>query len=131
MTNPVEICVSVGSNARDAMEKVREALDFLNHFMCDVRTSSIYTTPAVNGDGSVYHNAVASGIIDIPVEEVAFIFKEWESACGRIHDAEHKGCVAIDLDIVMARGEVIRQKDFSREYFQHGFRELDLPDAER
>lgn len=126
MTEVYEICVSVGSNADDAYEMVRSALKFLGQFMRGARVSTIYTTPAVNGCGLIYHNAVAIGMVDIPTERVVCLFKEWESENGRNREVADDGrcIVAIDLDVVMVNGVVVREKDFEREYFQRGYREL-------
>ena len=41
---------------------------------------------------------------------------------GRVHDPFSK--VEIDLDIVIAGNEVVREKDYSRDYFTIGFKEL-------
>lgn len=126
MMESCEICVSVGSNADDAREKVCAALKFLGEFMYNARLSTIYTTPAVNGCGLMYHNAVAIGVVDMSIEKVVGIFKEWERENGRVRKlaAEGKCDVAIDLDVVMVNGAVVREKDFAREYFQRGYREL-------
>ncbi len=114
--------VSIGSNSIDAADNVRHAIDFLSGYLDEFQCSSIYSTPSIKNDGTMYHNAVAMGVTDLSEDKFNSILKSYESGSGRKHG---DSCVEIDLDIVVANGEVIRPKDFSRNYFIIGYNELE------
>lgn len=114
--------ISIGSNSNDAFANVGKAIEYLCRILDEPRSSSVYTTPSIKKDGSIYTNAVVEGFSDLDFGAVDLLLKKYESDNGRIHDAFSK--VEIDLDIVIAGNEVVREKDYSRDYFTIGFKEL-------
>ena len=114
--------ISIGSNCNDAFANVGKAIEYLCRILDEPRSSSVYTTPSIKKDGSIYTNAVVEGFSDLDFGAVNLLLKKYESDNGRIHDAFSK--VEIDLDIVIAGNEVVREKDYSRDYFTIGFKEL-------
>lgn len=114
--------ISIGSNSNDAFANVGKAIEYLCRILDEPRSSSVYTTPSIKKDGSIYTNAVVEGFSDLDYGAVNLLLKKYESDNGRIHDAFSK--VEIDLDIVIAGNEVVREKDYSRDYFTIGFKEL-------
>ncbi len=114
--------ISIGSNSNDAFANVGKAIEYLCRILDEPRSSSVYTTPSIKKDGSIYTNAVVEGFSDLDFGAVNLLLKKYESDNGRIHDAFSK--VEIDLDIVIAGNEVVREKDYSRDYFTIGFKEL-------
>ena len=113
--------ISIGSNSNDAFANVGKAIEYLCRILDEPRSSSVYTTPSIKKDGSIYTNAVVEGFSDLDFGAVNLLLKKYESDNGRIHDAFSK--VEIDLDIVIAGNEVVREKDYSRDYFTIGFKE--------
>ena len=114
--------ISIGSNSNDAFANVGKAIEYLCRILDEPRSSSVYTTPSIKKDGSIYTNAVVEGFSDLDFGALNLLLKKYESDNGRIHDAFSK--VEIDLDIVIAGNEVVREKDYSRDYFTIGFKEL-------
>lgn len=113
--------ISIGSNCSCAADRVGEAIDFLSGILVDFRCSSIYSTPSVKNDGTIYFNAVAEGATNSTEEEFNAMLKEYECRCGRVRGGN---TVVIDLDIVVANGIVKRPRDYSRDYFIIGFTEF-------
>lgn len=114
--------ISIGSNSNDAFANVGKAIEYLCRILDEPRSSSVYTSPSIKKDGSIYTNAVVEGFSDLDYGAVNLLLKKYESDNGRIHDAFSK--VEIDLDIVIAGNEVVREKDYTRDYFTIGFKEL-------
>lgn len=101
---------------------VEETISFLQEVFSESKVSSVYRTPSINGDGSMYANAVFSGLSSMSDDEAESLCKSYEKAKGR---SRIKGdAVVIDLDVVMVDDTVLRPKDYSRGYFTKGFREL-------
>lgn len=115
------LMIGVGSNSPDKTHQMELALEFLRSSLDNFRCSSVYSTPALNGVDADYLNAVASGSCDMTVDEVVSIFKDYECRCGR---RKSDKSVIIDLDLVVADGNVLRPRDMDREYFRLGYREL-------
>lgn len=114
--------ISIGSNLPDGQRHVEKAIEWLRSIGHSCESSSIYSTPSINGDGTLYFNAVLRGIFPWNPEAMSERCKDYEASCGRIHI---KGMpVIIDLDVVMFNGMVLRPKDASRSYFKLGYSEL-------
>lgn len=114
--------ISLGCNSSDKYIRVATALEWLKETFQEVRSSSMYTTAPICGIGDDYCNAVA--ICQCATEcgptYVTDMLKEYERTHGRTSHT-----VTIDLDLVMYNDDILRPKDFKREYFQRGFKELD------
>ncbi|MBD5244382.1 MAG: hypothetical protein HDS02_04645 [Bacteroides sp.] len=124
MTPGLRVWVSLGSNVAERQLKIAEALQCLKALMSDMLVSDSYVTPALNGIDSDYMNAVATGVISIGVDEFSALCKDIERNLGRSPASKQRGEVEIDLDLVVCDGKIIRPSDFSREYFQRGYRQL-------
>lgn len=120
--------LSLGSNVDNAADMICKSFDFLEHHFEVVNRSAIYSTPSIKADDfSVYHNAVAEIYSDIPLNEIESMLKGYERACGR-DKAIAPTRVPIDIDVVMAEGMVLRERDFNRDYFRIGYRQIDHAD---
>lgn len=106
------------------MQNVQRAIHLLCSLLNDAVSSSIYSTPSVSiGDSSVYCNAVIAGWSSLSPEELSGRLKEVESDFGRIHDKKSP-CVELDLDVVIADSEILRPRDYDRQYFRIGYMQL-------
>ncbi len=113
--------LSIGSNLPDGAVHINRALDFLRENYSDVDCSDIYSTPSVTiGDDSVYFNAVAKCTVN-DINALNAELKCYESECGRVRGQKS---IVIDLDIVITNDEILRPRDFSREYFQIGYTQI-------
>lgn len=122
LQGPAVIAISLGSNSSDKYTCVATALEWLRETFQEVRSSSMYNTAPISGAGDDYCNAVAVCQCEsrFTPEVVNGMLKEYERTHGRTSHT-----VTIDLDLVMYDDDILRPKDFQREYFQRGFKELD------
>lgn len=90
----------------------------------NVKVSSIYDTPALNGVDSNYLNAVLVAMTNMNLEKTTEILKQWEISCGRTSESKLIGSIPIDLDVVVWNGEILRERDFSCQYFRLGYNQL-------
>ncbi|MCM1348144.1 MAG: 2-amino-4-hydroxy-6-hydroxymethyldihydropteridine diphosphokinase [Firmicutes bacterium] len=117
-----EYVISIGSNVPEtARGYVESAMRFMENLLAEAKSSSVYSTPSVNGDGTMYFNAVVKGFSPLDSAQIQQACKDYETASGRTKTAPY---VVIDLDLVMANGCVVRPKDASKSYFTIGFNEL-------
>lgn len=118
------LVIGIGSNSADRQQQMTEAMKHLKTLFCDVRVSSIYETPALNGKDASYLNAVAIANTDMELLEATSALKIWEKQCGRTPESKLQGSIPIDLDIVVWNDVVLREKDFSYSFFTKGYKEL-------
>lgn len=115
---------SIGAEDGDRRQSVSDALAWLSSFLDSFECSEIYETPPVGHSGSNYMNAVAIGRSDMDCEEINHLCKQYEVANGRDALARREKKVPIDIDIVMADGNVLREKDYKCGYFKIGYNRL-------
>lgn len=118
------IYLSLGSNYGDRAGNVERALLRMEEMLTDFRKSEVYETKAVHGFGPAYYNAVVFGNTEWDYARFNDFLKGYERECGRTQDAIMRNEVVIDIDIVVWDGKIIRPTDFSREFFQIGYREV-------
>lgn len=116
--------ISIGSNCPKGDVNVAAAISFISTILVECDFSDIYSTPSISvGDNSTYFNAVGCGWSELDTLNMQMKLKEWEISQGRNHSDKSKN-VVIDLDLVIANQDVLRPKDFAREYFQIGYKQL-------
>ena len=121
-TNEITVCI--GSNVTDGHRKVTDALTWLTRILLNCKSHGPYPTEPY-GDASSerqYFNAVAIGQTSMSETELNCIFKDYENRHGRKRDTRKE--IAIDLDLVICNGRVLRQSDFNAPYFTEGFNHL-------
>ena len=116
-----ELVISLGSNYGDRSASIRKSIDWLSNLLINAVASEIYSTPDCNGGHNEYMNAVVRGRTFLSLDEMENECKRYEESCGRNHEARDAGRVPIDIDVVIYKGEIIRQKDFERMYFRIGY----------
>lgn len=114
----------LGSNYSDGRKRLSDALKWLEIEFSNVISSDIYTTEAYGGSGGIYQNAVAEIHSFISVGELESLLKKYERSQGRDEKCRKDGLVPIDIDIVISGKKIIRERDFSRNYFQIGYNRL-------
>lgn len=120
----IRYVISLGSNCGNRGEAVGRALEWLSGMMGSFVCSEIYETPACGHTGNPYINAVAAGFTCLSLQEFDSELKEYEIRNGRDLAARAQGLVPIDLDIVISGEDVLRPVDFSRSFFQIGYRAI-------
>lgn len=118
------LAISLGSNSKDRCIQMDDAVQYLNSIFDGVSCSSIYETQALNGKDAPYLNAVAVANTHLSIVEATKLLKKWECQCGRTTESKLIGSIPIDLDIVVWNGEVVREKDFSCDFFTQGYLQL-------
>lgn len=108
----------------DGHDRVDVAIDAVSSKFGDVVSSDIYSTKSVSrGDDSKYYNAVVRLVSDYSAEELNEWCKMMESDMGRSHSINNHE-VAMDIDVVVMNDEILRPKDFSRDFFQIGLQQI-------
>lgn len=116
----------LGSNCGDRVRQVERAIEWLSGLLTDVTVSDIYETPAYGHAGGPYMNAVVKGNYTGKggIEILERLCKQYEIVNGRNAEARKNNLVPIDIDIVMRDRCILRKADFSRSFFQTGYRQL-------
>lgn len=119
------VVIGIGSNAGDATFNVQQAIEWLLERLSKASVSPVYQTEAFGKpDAAPYTNAVLTGSTDLPLDEFVASLKEYERTFGRDFAARANDIVPVDLDVVMWEGRILRPTDFSRSYFNIGYRHL-------
>lgn len=120
--------IGLGSNDGDREAHLRHAIDFLSEICTAAYCSTPYESAAVTSRPAShkphYLNAVASVEFDGDLDTLQAMLKAGEVMAGRNAEARRLGRVPIDMDVVIADGEVIRPGDYARYYFRQGYEEL-------
>lgn len=117
--------IGIGSNLPDAPIHVEKALNFLGRELTDFYHSTIYATPPAGKKSTRdYANAVGVGRSAQSLDKLTQQLKQYEKENGRTASDSFSGAVAIDLDIVVADGKIVRPRDFEECYFRIGYDEL-------
>lgn len=119
-----EYVFSIGADCGNRQEAVEKALDWLASKLDRFECSATYETPPFGHCGSNYINAVAIGKSSLDLEEFEKLCKRYETDNGRDAAARKEKRVPIDIDIVLANGCVLRPKDYKREFFKIGYRQI-------
>lgn len=120
----VLVFLGVGSNCGQKECAVREAIAWLGNILLDACSSDVYETLPVGHAGDNYMNAVVAGYSKETVEQLNSRCKAYELAHGRDDEARRLNRVPIDIDIVVAGGNVLRKRDFSNCFFRKGYDEI-------
>ncbi|MBR5332670.1 MAG: 2-amino-4-hydroxy-6-hydroxymethyldihydropteridine diphosphokinase [Muribaculaceae bacterium] len=118
------LVIGIGSNSKDCQQQMACAMEHLATLFYEVKVSSVYETPALNGKDASYLNAVAIAKTDMELSQATSCLKQWEKQCGRTPESKLQGSIPIDLDIVVWNDDVLREKDFSYSFFTKGYKEL-------
>ncbi len=115
----IRLVISIGSNLCDGVERVEAAIEWLCGVLSACEVSNIYSTVACNGIGADYFNTVLMGDYDGEQSTISSMIKTYEIEAGRVKG--DKQAVAIDVDVVMCDGEVLREWDYNQRYFKIGY----------
>lgn len=120
--------LSLGTNVEPREDRLKRAVDWLSSLFDLCFCSTPYETAPIGSHAGNerlhYLNAVAVIESDISRDILDTMLKNYEVAAGRTNEARQSGLVAIDIDIVIAGSEIVRQKDYGRYYFRQGYEEL-------
>lgn len=112
--------LSIGTTILDSEEKIKS---YLSTEFPDNQFSSFYITDDVSKNSSKkYLNSVLRVKTSLTLDEMVAKTKQIESQFGRKKDAS--GEVALDVDVVLMDSQILRNKDFNRDYFQIGYNEI-------
>lgn len=124
----IHCILGLGSNDGDREAHLRHALSFLDEISAAAYYSSPYESPALSGQTIVnkphYLNSVAAIDFDGDLDTLRAMLKACEVMEGRTTSARADGKVPLDIDVVIADGEILRPADFKRYFFRQGYEEL-------
>lgn len=117
--------IVIGSNCGNRIAYIETALSCISFLSSIQKASGIYESPDCMGSNRRYLNKVVE-IETTEYSEYDLVekFKELEKKCGRDSKAKERGEVCLDIDIVIANGEIRRPLDFKASYFQKGYKEI-------
>ena len=119
------VVLSLGSNCGDRRKNVSEAMMWLEeHMLVESVCSEIYETRPVGHEGDNYLNAVMAGYCSCAIDELDTVCKEYEKGKGRDARSRKLNLVPVDIDVVIADGEILRQRDFKCSFFQKGYKKI-------
>lgn len=112
--------ISLGSNTPDGDKTLAKAIQTLQIMYESVSYTRILRNKAVDMEESApdFHNALVCLATMEDVDRVICTCKALEISMGDTKELRKEGKIVFDADLVMIDGEVRRQKDFDREYFQ-------------
>ncbi len=122
--------LSLGSNDGDREAHLRHALNFLDEICLASYASTAYESAALSSsrrDASPkphYLNAVALVEFEGELATLEAMLKACEVMEGRTSEARAEGRVPLDIDVVIADGEIKRPKDHALYFFRRGYEEL-------
>ena len=116
--------IGLGSNSPDREYQITRAIEHICGSLNKCLVSSVYETEAINGKDKPYLNAVILGFTPHDYDATVSFLKEWEAECGRTEIGNMEGIIPIDLDVVIWDEHIKRPRDFERNYFNLGYREL-------
>lgn len=123
----MDVWLSLGGNGVSTLAAIEKAVALLGSTLSEFVVATPYKTRPVGGLGPDYTNTVAHGNHHGTLEELNTICKDIEVQLGRRHDlVDSAGAkiVEIDIDVVVADGAILRSKDYVRDYFMRGYRNL-------
>lgn len=124
MSDSLSYVLCLGSNVADREPIISRAIARLEALCSITDSSCIYEAPDDSGLGGPYLNVVLSVIPDLTYEDFRLRLKEMECDFGRNEHSKSIGCMPLDVDIIIWDGKIVDRYQYSREYFQKGFREL-------
>ncbi len=128
--------VCVGSNCGCRRENVEKAVVWLGSLLSGMESSGVYSTmdepvlsdKRLSGCASdsygEYINCVVAGEFAGDGESLRQLCKEYELSNGRDIACRLRGEVPVDIDIVVADGDILRVRDWNSCYFQKGYRRI-------
>lgn len=115
------VFISIGSNTDDSRERVNGALVLLRALGSDIQVSETYTTRCWGHNGPDYLNCVVRLSSKLTLETLISECKRIEEVLGRKPGDKAAGLVPIDVDVVIFGNLIVRERDFSRDYFRIGY----------
>lgn len=115
------VALSISSNVPCGDETISLAAAWLSTLLCQFRISSTYSTQSRT---TTYRNAVAVGTCPHTAAQLDQLFKAYELSHGRDDKARQEHVTPIDIDIVVFNGTVLREWDFSQQFFKIGWTQL-------
>lgn len=117
------VILSLGSNCGDRWQMVSNAKEWIanENGLSMTSQTEIYETPALQGVGEPYMNAVVECECYCSFDELNARLKAYEMSCGRDTQCRERGMVPIDIDIVVWDDVIVRRKDFNCDFFKKGY----------
>ncbi len=115
--NGINFVLALGSNYEQE-RNVGYAMGRLRECFPGIRFTRILRTSPIGIDSDWFANALAIGKVEDCPETVISRLKEIERECGRCAEDKARNVVRLDIDLLQYGGEVLREKDWHRDYVQ-------------
>ena len=106
-----------GKNMSEAREKLKKVFPLNIRFSKNVESKAVNKEGKIAPDASLYLNAICVANTELQLDCVQSILKAMEVEMGR-KKGDTIGLVAIDLDLVVWNGEILRPWDVAQSYYQ-------------
>ncbi len=103
-----EVFLSLGSNV-DRETHVPKALAELSGLFGPLTVSSVYESEAVGFDGAPFYNLAVKFDSELPVEEIARILRDVETAHGRTGESRKFESRRLDIDLLLYGDKVMEE----------------------
>lgn len=108
------VCLGSNVEARFHLKNAQQALESL---FDDVLCGDVVLTKAEgNIKQSDYLNQAIKFMTVLSVSEVKTVLKKLEKENGRTPEDKQKGCVPLDIDLIIYDGNVLRPNDLTKHY---------------
>lgn len=124
MSDQPTAVLCLGSNVPDRERIISRVLVRLENFCSVEAASSIYEAPDESGIGESYINIVLSVSPRLSYGDFTACLKQMEIDYGRTPQSKSEGKMPLDIDIIIWNGQVVDRYQYSRPYFQRGYKQL-------
>jgi 7,8-dihydro-6-hydroxymethylpterin-pyrophosphokinase len=124
--------ILLASNSDAAVHLALAMVRLKSAFPRNILFSEVLESHAVNKageiclDGGVYLNALCLAQTEDTMDSVQAFIKVMEAAMGRKRGFEAKGLVAIDLDLIVWNGVILRHWEVEQRFYQDCLKSLRL-----
>lgn len=125
MSDGVTAVLCLGSNTAAREQIISRALVRLENICHIAASSPVYEAPDDSGLGAPYLNVVLVVTPRLHYDDFKASLKKMETDFGRTGLSKSAGCMPLDVDIIIWDGEIVDRYQYSRSYFQRGYKDLD------
>lgn len=124
MSEIPKFVICLGSNTPGRSKIISSVIVRLAELCAVVVKSDMYEAPDESGLGAPYLNVVLSIVPNLELESFKSVLKELERKHGRTMLSKSVGIMPLDADIIIWHGKIVDRYQYSREYFQIGYRQI-------
>lgn len=119
-----EVIIALGSNT-NAATTIKSAIAALADIITNIQPTQLLENESVDFIfPCTFANALVKGLTTLSADQLETELKILEKRFGRTKDNDQKGCILLDLDLLMYDKQKHHINDWNREYIQLLIKEL-------